>query len=163
MATVPPSTPPNPDPYATPQYEFSKEDNAAFENLAVKLGRIGTVLVLASAVFLAYGVMLVAVGRLSVDANSALIGLGTLLVFVHGVWFRKAAGSFQKIVDFRGKDLTNLREGLKHLGDLFQILSIVALVILTLAFVAAVAGVFTVAQSPDPVGTLREALPPGAK
>ncbi|VTR96764.1 hypothetical protein [Tuwongella immobilis] len=150
MATVPPNpsgspTSGTPDPYQPAQYEFGKEENAVFQKLATQLGRIGTAIVLGTVIALAYGTVQVLQSKLVLNANLILFGLLTLLLFVHGVWFRRTAHSFQKIVDFRGKDQTNLMEGMKSLSDSLGILATVALVVLTLAFFGMVYGIYQLA------------------
>jgi hypothetical protein len=61
--------------------------------------------------------------------NAAVVGLFYLLM---GTWTRAAGGSFQKIVDTRGNDITNLMNGMGELHKMYTL--IYMLLVITLLF-----------------------------
>jgi hypothetical protein len=67
-----------------------------------------------------------------------------LLYLLLGVWTRSAAGSFKKIVDTRGSDITRLMEALSSLNKMYSLVYTL-IVIGVLLFLAAV-GLFIYAQ-----------------
>jgi hypothetical protein len=73
--------------------------------------------------------------------GSAVNGLIYLLI---GVWTRRSAGSFKKIVDTRGSDITHLMNALSELNKMYTLLY--TLIIIGLLVLGAAAALFLYAQ-----------------
>jgi hypothetical protein len=76
-----------------------------------------------------------------VAIGSAVNGLIYLLI---GVWTRRSASSFKKIVDTRGNDITHLMDALSALNKMYTLLY--TLIIIGLLALLASAGLFVYAQ-----------------
>ena len=75
--------------------------------------------------------------------NSFLVGVAIfsgvtgLIFLLQGVWTRSSAGSFQKIVDTQGNDVSNLMNGLGSLNRMYSLLYTLLLLTLLLGLIGA--------------------------
>src|SRR5262245_19271877 len=132
----------------SPQYEFSNEQNVLFGSLAHKMRWVGLFFVAVGVLNLfAAALLLVAiyqhklpsdwVQKLSSEVQTQLqqlppnhqlwgalvsSGLSGVVYLLIGVWTRKAARSFQQIVDTRGRDISLLMNALSALHSQYNLI-----------------------------------------
>jgi hypothetical protein len=107
------------------QFEFSAEQNTTVGELATKMRFVG--------LFLIIGGVLECLMVLKGDLGGLI---GGLVEIVLGVWTRRAADSFQKIVDTKGRDISHLMDALVDLLKMYRLqytLLVIALVLLAVA------------------------------
>jgi hypothetical protein len=93
-----------------PQYEFTVEQNRVIGDLAGKMRFVG--------LFLILGGVLECLSVLRGDLGHLIAGVVFILF---GVWTRGAAGSFRKIVDTEGRDITHLMRALGELRQMYTL------------------------------------------
>lgn len=115
-------------------YEFDQTQNQLIRDLAQKMRFVSYFLI-------ALGVLLVIDGIVSI-AKGEIGGIitGVVQIFI-GLWTRKAASSFQLIVDTQGSDMENL---IGALGELRKLYTLQYWLILIAVFFVAVALIMTV-------------------
>ncbi|MGK0359507.1 MAG: hypothetical protein ACI9U2_001809 [Bradymonadia bacterium] len=156
------------------QYEFSGDENAIIRTLASKMGTVGFFLMLVGLgllVLAALGFLptvtdtlpalpaglppevVGAVERYTAFAAQSQMqayygalasGLQAIILLLSGVYVRRASGSFRKIVNTEGEDISHLLTALGALRGLFSLLA--TLLILTLIIALGVIGLRIYAQ-----------------
>jgi hypothetical protein len=143
-----------------PQYEFSQEQNALIGSLASKMRFVGLFFEVVGVINVLIALLVVVavyrdrvpqswVNQLPAEtkakveeqkdklpANNHLWGIALnagvvgLFYLVMGVWTRTAGGSFQKIVDTQGSDISHLMSALSSLHSMYAL--VYTLLVLTL-------------------------------
>ena len=114
---------------ALPEYEFSPQQNEVFGGLASAMKFVGICLII---VAILHGL---AVTR----GNAGALVSGFIYFFI-GIWTIGAAGSFRKIVDTQGRDITNLMAAITSLRSLYhlqRVLIIIGLVVILFVLMSA--------------------------
>lgn len=125
------SLPPVPPPAATASpsssgYEFGEKDNRVIADLASYARSVGTVAIL-------LGIISLVVAFLTFNV---CVFIQTLLYLCIGTWVRKAANSFQRIVDTRENDIPHLMTALGQLKNVFALIYYVVLIGIVLFLIA---------------------------
>ena len=115
------------------QYEFTPSENATIANLAWKMNFVGLFV-------LALGILVILFGVLTKQGFPFFSGV---LYAIVGLWTQRSAGSFRKVVDTQGKDITHLMFALEDLRKLFTLQFWICLI----ALVAVVAGLVVVIRT----------------
>lgn len=156
------------------QYEFTGDQNALIRTLASKMGTVGFFLILVGLGTLVLAVLgflptvttelptlpdgvppevLGAIERYTAFAaerqsqvyyGALASGIQAVILLLSGVYVRRAAGAFRKIVDTEGQDITHLLTALGALKGLFSLLA--TLLILALIIALGVIGMRIYAQ-----------------
>jgi hypothetical protein len=111
------------------QYEFSAAQNQTIGTLARSMRVVGAFLILMGVVELLGAVLQL------VRTGTFQINLAWLLYFIFGAWTRKAARSFQLIVDTQGSDISHLMSALDNLRKIYGFLYWFILVVLILMLI----------------------------
>ena len=151
---------------ASPQYEFSQEQNALIGSLASKMRFVGLFFVDVGVLNLVIAALvLVAIfrdrvpqswvdqlpaeakkqveeqkGKLPGNGNLWGVALNTgvvgLFYVLIGTWTRSAGGEFQKIVDTAGRDISHLMSALSSLHSMYALIYTLLVVTLLIGLVA---------------------------
>ncbi len=149
----------NPSPQA-PQYEFNQDQSNLIATLAGRMSLVGLVGVIAGAVFIAVAVWLAArangrPGGIPPEVMGAAIreGVNGLFALTVGIWTRRAAAAFEAIASTRGRDISNLMDGLATLNKIYGLMYY--LIILTVLFgIAAMVIAIAASGGAQPGGAL---------
>ena len=96
-------------------YEFNKDHNTLFSNLASKLRTVGIT-------FIVLGVLQSFLALINKGTFGIITGVvGGILFAVIGVLMVNAAGSFRLIVDTEGQDIENLLQALRSLLSMYTV------------------------------------------
>lgn len=114
--------------YGAAMYEFSAAENKTFERLVRNLYRSAVVVVIASAILLAYllvayfGVSLGSAGASWITyVDYAIWGLISFLGVVVGVSLIRATAAFAALIRTEGDDLAHLMQGIARLADILHL------------------------------------------
>lgn len=133
-----------------PEYEFSEEQNKTIATVASGFWLLGIILLIqgTKVAIRCVGVVMTLfkddpptrVGWTQAIAYGAL----ALLLFPLGIWFFSAAGSFQAIVDTKGRDIKHLMAGLSSLANSFAWITAIALFAVAVGLVVFLLNLFGV-------------------
>jgi len=152
------------------QYEFSVEQNALIGSLARKMGWVGLFFTVVGLLnLLVTGLLVLAIYRnqlpadwlsqLPPEARSQMhtlppsnqlwgfalnAGISGLVYLLIGIWTQTAAGSFRRIVDTQGRDISHLMHALSALHKMYSL--VYALLVVTLLFFLAAVGLALFSQ-----------------
>lgn len=128
-------------PAASAEYEFDAAQNTMLGDLSSKMRFVGLILIIVGALSLVGGILATVRGGGTAALSEGITSLisGVLYAIV-GVWTRKAAASFQQIVDTEGQDIINLSSALAELLKLYTLEFWIMVIALVLFVVGAIAG-----------------------
>lgn len=122
-----------------PGYEFTSSQNELIGDLAKKMNFVGILMAISGVISLIAGVLTLfaAFSQGTFDFSSIVNGVLLLLI---GLWTRKAAQSFSRVVNTTGTDIENMMGALGELRKLYTLqywLIIIVLIFLAIALLLA--------------------------
>ena len=124
-------------------YEFDQTQNKLVRDLAQKMRFVSYFLIALGALLIVGGLINITRGEI----GSIISGIVQVII---GLWTKRAASAFQRIVDTQGSDMENLIGALGELRKLYTLqywLILIAAIFIAIAIlVALISGTFTVVR-----------------
>ena len=118
---------------AAAQYEFDQGQNVLIGALAKKMLWVAYFTIGA-------GLLMVVAGVLSLSEGGLAALIEAPFLVIIGIWTKKAAASFQRVVTTEGSDVTNLMAALGELKKLYTLQYWLILLVIALITLAVVVG-----------------------
>ncbi len=127
-------------------YEFNSSQNDIFKDLANKMRFVGVLLLISGIISLILGIFVtlswISIQKEDVPINSGITSIiqGVFILSI-GIWTRKAAVGFSRIVKTTNNDIENLMIAMGELRKLYTlqyVLAIITVVIIGLVFILSI-------------------------
>jgi hypothetical protein len=125
-----------------PQYEFDSRQSEVVSDLASGLRVVGLLLVILGILYLLGLFALIAqtIQDRQALGSAILVGVSALIALSLGVWFRRSAWSFQRIVETAGRDIDHLITALDELRKSFSLLRTIIVIYAVLILLGLIVG-----------------------